>query len=405
MTRYRYEAFDATGNLVAGEVDALSTERAHEAVRARGVTPFAVKHAPEGSASFSLFSKEPSLSETELANWTRDLSVLLKAGLPLDRALKITGTSSPGRNASLVAERLMERVLRGDSLAAGMQSLPQVFREDYVRLVQAGEASATLGLALENLAGLLDAQLEFRKRLRSAIAYPAFLVAMTFGCIWIVMTLLVPAVTPVFVDNGMPLPTLLRVLDSLHNSGAEALTILLVLAAIVVCAWALARRNEGVRLWIDRQKLRLPVVGRLAQIRDAARFTSALATFLRSGVAPIAALQSSCRLVRNRHAGKLLSETVESVRHGASLGEAISMNEALPPVARQMIVVGEESGKLNEMLLRVALVLDRQEAVWTARILGVISPALTLLVAGLIASVLLSVMSAILSINDLAVLR
>lgn len=405
MTRYRYEAFDATGNLVAGEVDALSVELAHEKVRSRGVTPFAVKHAPARGESFDFFSKSPRLSDMELSNWTRDLSVLLKAGLPLDRALKITGSSSPGRQAASVADRLIECVLRGESLAVAMRALPQVFREDYVVLVQAGEESATLGLAMENLAGLLDAQLEFRKRLRGAIAYPAFLVAMTCGCIWIVMMLLVPAVTPVFIDNGMPLPALLHFLNSVHDAGSEISAALLIIVALAACLWALSRRNEAFRLWIDRRKLRLPIVGRLLQIRDAARFTSSLATFLKTGVAPIVALHSACRLVRNRHVSKLLFETVERVRHGSSLGEAIALNEALPPVARQMVVVGEESGQLHEMLARVALVLDRQEAVWTTRILGFVSPALTLLVAGLIASVLLSVTSAILSINDLAVLQ
>jgi general secretion pathway protein F len=169
-----------------------------------------------------------------------------------------------------------------------------------------------------------------------------------------------------------------------------------------VIAVGLGRRTPATRLLLDRLFLSIPVVGPIAVCREAARFTRTLATLIKAGVPPLQAIQTSCPLVRNEYTRSQLERAVSDVRAGATIGEAMTKAAALPAVARQMIAVGEESGRLQDMLTRAALILERQEQSRTTRTLAILTPAITILVSGMIAAIIMSVMGAILSINDLA---
>ncbi len=154
---------------------------------------------------------------------------------------------------------------------------------------------------------------------------------------------------------------------------------------------------------IDRMIRRIPLYGRISETRQAARVVRTLATLIKAGVAPLHALQTASTLAGNADMRDRLHRAVADIRAGVTIGDAVTRTGALPEVARRMITVGEESGRLQEMLLRAALILERQEQTLMSRTLAVLTPAVTLLVSGLIASVILSVMGAILSINDLAI--
>jgi general secretion pathway protein F len=257
---------------------------------------------------------------------------------------------------------------------------------------------------MQELADLLDRQVEIRGKIRASLAYPALLVVLAIVSLCIVLGLLVPAVTPIFLENGMSLPGPLAIMASIREHASSVLSVtgvLLVGGVLVIIA---ARRNEAVRVHVDRYYLSLPVVGRISELREAARFTRTLATLIRAGVPPLQALQSSCPLVKNRHTRGLLERTITEVRAGVSIGGALVYSSALPTVVQQMIAVGEETGRLQDMLLRAASILERQEQARTAQTLSVLTPAITILVSGMIGVIILSVMGAILSINDLALL-
>jgi general secretion pathway protein F len=403
--KFRYEAFDRAGNLVEGELEASSTEEARILVRDRGVTPFAVR----GAKAFDVLFRDITFErrhakpkDGQLARLTRDLAVLLQAGLPLDAALRIASSTSSDPRSKALAESLLNGVIGGASLAEVMEENKAAFRPEYIRIVQAGEISADLGAAVQDLAELLERRVEIHSRVRAAMAYPALLVALAALSLWIVLGLLVPAVTPIFLENGMPLPVILASMDAIRRHG---LTIMLVAAgcgAGMMLALVIARRDEGTRRFIDRLYLSVPVVGGMAQTREAARFTRTLATLIKAGVPPLQALQASCPLVRNDHLRQLLEQAVTDVRAGVTIGDAMTNSAALPAVARQMIAVGEESGRLQDMLQRAASILERQEQTRTTQLIAILTPAVTILVSGMIAGVILSVMGAILSINDLA---
>lgn len=403
--RFHFEAFDGAGNLIEDDVEAASTDEARDIIRARGVTPYEVRASGGGDFLFREISLERGsrrINDAQLARLARDLAVLLQAGLPLDTVLRIASTTTEEPRMRALALQLMEGVQQGSTLAEIMEGMPGRFRPEYIRIVQAGDVGADLGGAMRELAELLDRRVEIRSRIRSAMAYPALLVCLAAVSISIVLGLLVPAVTPLFLENGMPLPTVLAAMEAVRQNGAWILGLAAAILVIGGLGIIAARRNTALRIKLDRLYLSLPVIGRISELREAGRFTRTLATLVKAGVPPLQALQASCPLVRNQHTRERLDRAVADVRAGVSIGDAVSAAEALPSVAQQMITVGEESGRLQDMLLRAAVILERQEQVRTNRALAALTPVITIFVAGMIAVIIFSVMGAVLSINELA---
>lgn len=403
--KFYFEAFDGVGNLVEGDVEAATNGEAREIIRARGVTPYEVR----ASRGTDLLFREISLDrgsrrapDAQLARLARDLAVLLQASLPLDTALSIAATTTEDKRMQSLALHLMEGVRQGATLAEVMEAMPGTFQPEYIRIVQAGDISADLGRAMQELADLLDRRVEIKRRIRSAMAYPALLVGLAFISLAIILGLLVPAVTPIFLENGMPLPTVLAALDAIRQNTSWILVFAAVSVVALVLGLSIAGRNEALRVPMDKLYLSIPIIGRIAELREAARFTRTLASLIRAGVPPLQALQASCPLVKNHYTRSRLEHAVTDVRAGVSIGTALSMASALPMVVQQMITVGEESGRLQDMLLRATLILERQEQMQSTRALAVLTPAVTILVGGMIAAIILSVMGAVLSINELA---
>jgi general secretion pathway protein F len=403
--KFHYQAFDPAGNLIEGDVDASSPEEARAIVRSRGATPYAVR----GARALDVLFRDITINrsggrarDADLARLARDLAVLLQAGVPLDAALQISSATTDDKRMSTLTLRLREGVLGGSSLADAMEAMGRTFRSEYVRIVQAGEIGANLGAAMQDLADLLDRRVEIKAKVRGAMAYPALLVGLTTVSLWIVLGLLVPAVTPIFLENGVPVPGILAALDAIRRNGAWILGVFTASCAGLALGAILGRRQPATRVLLDRLFLSVPVLGPIAVCREAARFTRTLATLIKAGVPPLQAIQTSCPLVRNEYTRNQLERAVSDVRAGATIGEAMTKAAALPAVARQMIAVGEESGRLQDMLTRAALILERQEQSRTARVLAILTPSITILVSGMIAAIILSVMGAILSINDLA---
>lgn len=403
--KFRFEAFDQAGNILEGEVEAATVQEAQDLVRARGITPYAFRSSGLRELLFRevrLGGQGQPAADAPLARFSRDLAVLLQAGVPLDASLRIASTTAEDRSMREIALKLLEGVLEGDSLADVMGRMGRTFRPEYMRIVQAGDISADLGRAMQDLADLLDRRVEIHRKIRAALAYPALLVVLAIISLGIVLGLLVPAVTPIFVENGMPLPGMLAGMEAVRQNASSILIVFVSGLICVALALSLVRRHPPLRVAVDRLYLRLPLVGGIAGLREAARFTRTLATLIKAGVPPLQALQSSCPLVRNEHMRGLLERAVTDVRAGATIGGALATSAALPAVVQQMVAVGEESGRLQDMLARVATILERQEQTRAAQMLAVLTPAVTILVAGMIAAIILSVMGAILSLNDLA---
>jgi general secretion pathway protein F len=396
---WRYEAFDGTGAALSGDLEAADEAAARERLRARGLTVYALSERARGAGERR--GGRGVLPDEALARFVRGLGVLIQADVPLEAALRIEGEGAPRRLAG-VSERLLSEVRAGATLAQAMRAARPRFRDEYVRIVWAGETAGDLGAALGRLADLLERRIETDRRLKAALAYPAFLTLLALLSLAVVLGLLVPAVAPIFRENGLPTPAVIAALESLRTHAGDIVVALAAASLALAGGLAFARRSPALRRRLDAAALRVPVAGPILAAREGGRFVRTLAALAAAGVAPLEALESATGVLGNASLRARLDEAARAVRSGAGLAEAIGEARALPPAAAQMLVVGDESGRLAEMLARAAALVEREEELRMARVLAVLTPATTLLVAGLVATIVLSVMSAILSINELA---
>ena len=235
-----------------------------------------------------------------------------------------------------------------------------------------------------------------------ALVYPSVLIVMALASIIVVMGVLVPNLAPMFADSGRSMPTMIALIVRMRESWPLIVTVALVMGMGAFGMGATMLRSNHMRRAADRILLGLPLAGTLSGEQNFARFSRTLGSLLRTGGPMLPALASARSAVRNRHIGSGLEASLETVRDGQSLGRALLGRPGIPRVALRMIMVGEETGKLDEMLLRTAFVLEQQSQRRIERLMTLLTPALTIAIAGLVGGLMLTVMNAILSVNELA---
>jgi general secretion pathway protein F len=404
MPSFSYRAYGGRGEFAEGRIEATSPDAANEMLWAQGLTPFHMQaSAADGERWWQreVFGRTRS-SPAQLASFTRDFATLNSAEIPLDDALRILVAQAPSRAMRTVTARLLADVLDGSHLSDAMEKHPQVFTPDYVNAVRSGEMGGTLANVLEEMAGLLERRMEIRNRIRSALVYPAILVVFAIVTVSLIVTVLVPSIAPIFAEGGRAMPAVIGFALALQAHWSEIATSLLVLAAVATGALTIALRRPPVRLAIDRFKLRPPLFGAFILERETARFARSLGTLLRAGVPLLPASSSARAVIGNRYIGAGVDRALEAVREGSSLHRALERHGDLPAVALRMISVGEEAGKLDRMLLRMAAMFEQQTQRTVDRFMTILTPALTLTIAFLVGGLILTVMNAILSINELA---
>ena len=404
MPTFSYRAYGGRGEFAEGRIEAASSDAASEMLWAQGLTPFHMKAADAGGERWwqrEVFAGART-SPAQLASFTRDFATLNNAEIPLDDALRILAAQAPSRAMRTVTASLLADVLDGSNLSDAMHKHPQVFAADYVSAVRSGEVGGTLAQVLEEMADLLERRLEMRNRIRSALVYPAILVVFAIVTISLIVAVLVPGIAPIFAEGGKAMPAAIGFVLAVQAHWSEIAVSLLIFAAAATGALVAALRRPPVRVAIDRGKLRAPALGVFIRERETARFARSLGTLLRAGVPLLPASISARAVIGNRHIGAGVDRALEAVREGSSLHRALERHAALPPVALRMISVGEEAGKLDRMLLRMAAMFEQQTQRTLDRFMTILTPALTLTIAFLVGSLILTVMNAILSINELA---
>lgn len=402
MAAFHYQGFTATGDLAEGEIEAPSRQRAEDSLWSRGLTPIDVRAISDNSYHWRSWFRPRAPHQSELAGFTREFATLAQAGIPLDRALRILERQTGSKIIRALAEGLLADVNGGASMSQAMAARPKIFAAEYLNIARAGEATGDISGALSDLAHLLERRVELHARLRGALVYPALLIVLALASTAIVLTSLVPAIAPIFADSGKPMPAGLAVVISLGDYWAwifASLTACLVAFALFL-RWT--KSNPEARRGVDRLKLRIPFVGPMIAQAEAARFARALGAMLHAGVPMLAALGAARDIIANTELGAGFDAASEAVRGGATLAQSISAMPILPPVLVQVVAVGEESGKLDVMLSRTALMFERQTERQIEQAMGLLTPALTILIAAIVGGLILSVMNAVLGINDLA---
>ncbi|KRR03229.1 hypothetical protein CQ12_40250 [Bradyrhizobium jicamae] len=419
MATFHYKAYTARGAITAGTIVAEGVDAAIDALYGAGLTPFET-HGVADQAPARALQPSASPQETETSVWKREvvqsnrfglkeltaftveLASLINSGLTLDAAFRIIAGPGASPKTARLANGLLKDVLAGLQLSEAMAQRADVFPSDYRAILAAGEAGGVTGRVLTQIAELLGRRLEIRNKITSALVYPMVLILMSLVSVVVIVFVLIPSISPIFTDAGLPLPGILHFFEEVQDNWLIVLLASALCGAAGFVAWGRAKQNPEVMLGVDRLKCLLPVVGRLVQSREAGGFARALGTLLVARVPLMSAMQTARALVTNRHLNALYGNAIKRVPEGTPMHRAFDSDGLLPPASLRLVAVGEESGQLGPMLIQVATVIEADLQRRIERMVGLLTPALTLLIGGSIGGLIMHVMSAVLSINNLA---
>lgn len=405
MTGFSYQAYDASGSLVRGEIAAQSREEALAGIRARGLIPVRAETTADRKATFSatIGERQARLPRAVVARIFRELAVMLGAGLRIDQALGIAERLVADKRQRPIITHIKERVREGAPLSAAFAQHPASFQPFEIAIFRNGEVQGDLAAAAGMAADILERTLAVRTRLVSAMIYPAILAIAAVGAILIVTLVLAPTILPMFERSGQSPPAAFAALigfsDLLRNWWWLILVMFGAAAAGLVRAW----RHEGFRRRVDAMLLNTPVVGPALAQNETARAARTLAALLKAGAPLPNAIGEAAGVLNSPAFHSLFLEAQSRVRRGEALSAALAGATELPPTLIDFIVIGEQTGRLPAMLSHAA---DHAEAAATRaidRVMTALPPLMTLVMGTLVGALIAVVLSAILDANELLV--
>lgn len=404
MSRYRYKAVAASGDVVTGEIEVSTRPEAVARLRDMGMMPVRVDDAsgtrPARPAAASgrsgrLFQRRRIGSEQVMV-FTRELATLLRSSVPLDRSLEILIGLAELPAARVLLQAIRDEVRGGAALSQALEKRRDIFSRYYVNIVRAGEAGGALAAVLGRLADSMERAKELRETVRSALIYPSLLVIVAVLSVMILLVWVVPQFEQTFAQAGKALPFATELVIFVGRAMRDYWWLILIGVVVVVqgVRWRL-RTSSGRQAW-DRRVLRLPLVGPLVTRFEVARFARTLATLLGNGVTLLSALAIAKDTMGNVVMADSLDSVILQLRGGKGFSRPLAETGVFPRLATQMIMVGEESGRLEEMLGRVADTYDKEVQLAVRRFLAVLEPVLILglavMIGGIVFSILLGVM-------------
>ena len=379
-------------------------ELASRELRAQGLTLLSIESAGRAISGSSEEAPGPgSAGSDDVLAMTRELAVLLRAGLPIDRALKVIIDMASDEGLRELQQDLLDSVKAGKGLSQALQSYPRVFSNFYVNMVRSGEASGHLAEVLTRLSDYLVNAKSVRSSVVSALVYPAILLTVAVLSIVGMLGFVVPQFEALFSDMGDALPVLTRAViaaGDLLKSYGWLMLVLLVITVYAVRSWL--QTDEG-RTKFDESLVRLPVFGPIVFKYEVAKFSRTVGTLLGNGVSLLRAISIAVETVDNSHIKASLNVLEPAVKRGQRMSSALEEAGIFSPLVIQMVRVGEESGSLDEMMTELAEVYDGEVQAGVKRSLTLLEPVLILLMGGVIAFVIIAILMGIMSVNDLAV--
>ncbi|GAB4178077.1 MAG: type II secretion system F family protein [Wenzhouxiangellaceae bacterium] len=401
MALFSYKAVSPTGETLTGEMEAPSAELVIAHIQEQGNIPIAAQEVSSGLRLGSLLRGRQGLSQREIGDLTSQLSILLGAGLPLDRSLAILVELAENERVGRVLQKIRDRVREGISLSQALEEQPGVFSRFYINMVRAGEMGGALDQTLARLAEYLERSKQLRDGVISALIYPALLVLLAVASLMLLLIYVIPQFTPMFEDLGGELPLLTRIVVG-TGEFLRSYWWAIAAATLGFVWWFRAQMRDPVsRLKWDRRFLQTRWLGDAISKIEMARLARTAGTLLINGVPLLQAISIARNVMGNTVLREAVGETAKKVKTGAPLARALQDSGDFPRLALQMINVGEETGRLDEMLLKVADAYDREVRTTVDRIMAALVPVLTLAMAALIGTIVMSVLVAILKINEL----
>ena len=413
MPEFAWRAVSASGTVVHGQSSAATPALVLRQLQRQGLMPLAIEDrgdAPGGDMAAAGRQARPSgaraakgpIRAADVLALTSELSIMLRAGLALDKALRVLIDMDHRASVAHLLQQVTQAVKGGAPLSRALAQHPRAFGDFYVNMVRSGEASGQMSAVLERLVEHMERQRALRDSVVSATIYPAILLVVALLSVVGMLGFVVPQFEQLFADMGDALPLPTRVIVQLAHLFTDYGVVLgLVLLA---AGWAGARwlQSAAGAAWWRRALLRLPLVGPLAFQYEMTLFAHSLGTLLTNGVPLLAALQVATQTVDNPTLQRALGRLPVLVKEGGRFAKAAESSGVFAPLAINLIRVGEETGRVGPMVLELASILNREVETGIKRLLTLVEPVLILLLGVLIAAIIVSILLGILSVNDLA---
>lgn len=401
MPLYQYDSFSRRGNRVKGTIDASSLQSAKEVLRGQGLMPIVLTEISTETSRFSwksFFEKKVDL-RTKI-NFTKQLSILLRSGVPLLQSLELLIDQFEGRFKRVLVN-IKDGVKSGESLASQLANYPKIFPKVYVQLVKAGEASGKLDNLLDRLTSYLEKTEETEKKIKKAMAYPLLVLSFAGLAVVGMLTILVPRITDMFskLKKDLPAPTeFLIFLSNFIRDNFIVLSFLFLTAVVFFIYW---RSTKAGRYKLDSLFLRLPVISYFAKTRAVVQFCKTLGMLLESGVILSEALDIVCNIVDNQVLSFKLQEARDKIIKEGKISKYLKQTGIFPSIASYMISTGEQSGKLDTMLLTVGNDYETELNENVDRLTSKIGPTMTIVMGAIVAFLLVSIFMPIMEMGDI----
>jgi general secretion pathway protein F len=406
MPIFSYKASDSAGNIFKGTLEAAEEKDAAAKLSAMNYIPIRIQTAARTGNRFQLngsidisgmFER---VTSKDVMMFTLDLHALLQAGLPVDKALSLLINVAEKDKFKEIISATLKSVQGGNSLSEALAMYPKIFPVLYSNMVKAGETGGVLPVVLERLGTFLENSQDLKDYIKSAMVYPLFLVFVGGISIIIMLAFVVPKFAIIFSDLGQAMPFSTQLLLSIsHGLRDYWWLIIAVIGAIIYLSKKYVQTPAG-RLKTDRMKVNSPVIGTLVKSVEAARFTRTLGTLINSGVPILQALRLVKEIITNQLIAGELETVYHRVKEGDNLSGPLLQADIFPPLAVQMISVGEQTGKLDEMLLRVAENYEKTVRNMIKRFVSLLEPVMILGMGLMVGFIVISMLLAVFSMND-----
>ncbi len=399
---FHYRAIAADGKLRTGVITAENGKTVARELIRQGLTPVYVGSGEKKSAAL----KMPSFGagrRRDVLFFTQELSTLLNSGVPLDRALSITSELTTRVQFRAIVLDILRSIKGGKTLADALALHPACFSDLYINMVRAGEASGSLGQIFERLSDFERSRDELRSYIVSSMIYPGLLACVGVGSIFVILTFVVPRFAAIFDDSRMkiPLPTLLM-LQASHIVREWWWVVALTLTA-AIAGFRFYIATPAGRLWWDESRLKIPMLGDALRKAETSRFARAMSTLVGNTVPLVQSLQISAGILYNSRMASSLKDVAQGVKRGEGIAQPLARTKMFPPLAAHLLTVGEETGKLDLMFARMADIYEEETRASIKRFTAIFEPLVILIMGIIVGGLILSMLIAITSINDVAI--
>jgi len=406
-TKFKYEARDATGKVVKGAVSATSQSMAVAEVRRRNLVPLDVKQSAGLGGLFKkpvggkkALAKKASVKKGELEVFTRQLSTMLGAGIPMLEALEILADQAESPGFAFCLNQVVESIRSGSDLSKALEPHKKVFSHIYVSMIRAGEVSGQIDIILQRLAEYLEAAAHLRNEIKSAMTYPVISLVLVIGIASFLMIGIVPSFKPVFESLEVELPELTVVIMDIAFVMRDYWYVIFGGMAVLIFAIASICKTKKGRYAKDVLLLRLPVFGILFKKVALSRFSRTFSTLIRSGVPILGAMEIVSDTAGNAVISGIVDKARDSVRNGDSLSDPFMESTVFPPMVVKMMAIGERSGALDALLEKIAEFYDQQVEAEVKGLTSMIEPIMIAIMGVIVGGIVLAVFLPIFKLQE-----